>query len=88
MWHIFPQALLYFEKHDLLQSFLNVALEWFITFLTKQWCKALKMGTVSLKKRDPRRLPRYPSLISISELAISLVNLPELPCQSPLAKHM
>ena len=30
-------------------------------------------GTVSLKKRGPRRLPRYPSLISIPELAICLV---------------
>jgi len=30
-------------------------------------------GKVSLKKRSLRRLPRYPSLISISELAISLV---------------
>jgi len=53
---------------------LNVALEWYITFfLTKQWCKALKGDTVSLKKRDPRRLPPYPSLISIPELAICLV---------------
>jgi len=30
-------------------------------------------GTVSLKKRGPRRLPRYPSLVSIPELAICLV---------------
>jgi len=51
---------------------LNVALEWCITFLTKQWCKAHKGGTVSLKKRSPRQLSRYPSLISISELAVSL----------------
>jgi len=29
----------------------NVALEWYLTFLTKQWCKALKGGTESLKKR-------------------------------------
>ena len=29
---------------------LNVALEWCITFLTKQWCKALKGDTVSLKR--------------------------------------
>ena len=53
---------------------LNVARGWYTTFLTKRWCKALNGGgTVSLKKRDPRRLPRYPSLISIPELAISLV---------------
>jgi len=50
-----------------------MALEWYITFLTKQRCKALKGGTVFLKKRDRRWLPRYPSLISIPELAISLV---------------
>jgi len=51
-----------------------MALEWYITFLTKQWCKALKGGgAVSLKKRGPRRLSRYPSLISIPELAISIV---------------
>jgi len=30
-------------------------------------------GHVSLKKRGPRPLPRYPSLISILELAICLV---------------
>jgi len=29
---------------------LNVALEWYITFLTKQWCKTLKGGTASLQK--------------------------------------
>ena len=52
---------------------LNVALERYRTLLTKQWCKALKGGTVSLKKRGRGRLPRYPSLISIPELAISLV---------------
>jgi len=28
----------------------NPALEWYITFLTKQWCKAFKRGMVSLKK--------------------------------------
>jgi len=42
-------------------------------FLTKQWCKALKGSTVSLKKRGSGRLPHYPSLISIPELAICLV---------------
>jgi len=51
---------------------LNVAFEWYKVFLTKQWCKALKGGTVSLQKRRPWRLPRYHSL-SIPELAISLV---------------
>jgi len=50
-----------------------VALEWYITFLPKQWCKALKGGTVSLKKRGPKRLP-HPSLISILELVICLVD--------------
>jgi len=31
---------------------LNLALEWYITFLTKQWCKALK-GERYLWKRWP-----------------------------------
>ena len=54
---------------------LNVSVEWYITFLTQKWCEALKGKgcTVSLKKRGPRRLPRYPSLISIPELAICFV---------------
>jgi len=52
---------------------LNVALEGQITFLTKQWHKALEGGAVYLKKRGLRRLPRYSSLLSIPELAISLV---------------
>jgi len=30
-------------------------------------------GTVTLKKKSPRRLPRYPSLIYIPELAICLI---------------
>jgi len=51
-----------------------VALEWYTTFLTKEWCEAPKGGgKVSLKKRGRRRLPRNPSLISIPKLAISLV---------------
>jgi len=52
---------------------LKVALEWYITFLTEQWYKAREGGTVSLKKRGPRRLPRYPSVISILELATILL---------------
>jgi len=52
---------------------LNVALEWYIVFLTDQLCKALKRGKVSLKKKDPRGLPRYPSLTSIPELGICFV---------------
>jgi len=43
--------LLYFEKHDLLQ--LNVAQEWYITFLTYQWCKALKGGHGISEKAGP-----------------------------------
>jgi len=31
----------------------NVALEWYISFLTKQWCKVLKGDTVSPKKGGP-----------------------------------
>jgi len=57
---------------------LNVAQEWYTTPLAKQWCNARKGATVSLTKRGPRqsgprRLPRYPSLLSILELAICLV---------------
>jgi len=38
-------TILYFEKHNTcFRASLNVALEWYITFLTKQWCKALKRG--------------------------------------------
>jgi len=31
----------------------NVALEWYITFLTKQWCKALKGGHGISEKEGP-----------------------------------
>jgi len=37
---------------DFLNS--NVDLEWYITFLTKQWCKALKGGARYLWKRGAR----------------------------------
>jgi len=47
------------------QASFNMALEWYIIFLTKQWCKALKGGHGISVKRGPRRLPLYPSLISI-----------------------
>jgi len=33
---------------------LNVALEWYITFLPKQWCKALDRGARYLWKRGAR----------------------------------
>jgi len=33
---------------------LNVALEWYITFLTKQWCKALKGGHGISEKEGPQ----------------------------------
>jgi len=52
---------------------LNVALESYITFSTKQWCHLSRGSTVSLTKRGPRWPPPYPSLISILELAICLV---------------
>jgi len=74
IWHIFPYFLLCFDKHmTCFRASLIVVLELYITFLTKQWCKALKGGTVFLKKRGPRRMSRCLSLISIPELAISLV---------------
>jgi len=50
LWHILHSFLLYFEKHMTgFRASLNVALEWYITFLTKQWCKALKGGTHSIQ---------------------------------------
>ena len=49
-----------------------MALEWYITFLTKQWCKALKRGHGS-KNEGPEPTASLTSLISISELAISHV---------------
>jgi len=52
---------------------LNVSLEWYITFSTKQWCKALRSRARYLRNKAPRRLPPYPSLISIPELGICLV---------------
>jgi len=36
-WHICPQIFLYLEKDDLLESSINVILEWFISFLTEQF---------------------------------------------------
>ena len=47
--------------------------QWYINFLTKQWCKILKGEHGISEKEGPRRLPRYPSLSSILELAICLV---------------
>jgi len=35
------------------RAFLHVALEWYIAFLTKQWCKALKGGHGVSKKEGP-----------------------------------
>jgi len=35
------------------RAYLNVALQWYITFLTKQWCKVLK-GERYLWKRGAR----------------------------------
>jgi len=49
-----------------------VSLEWYITFLTKQWCKALKRGHGS-KNEGPEATASLTFLISIPELAISLV---------------
>jgi len=66
--------LLYFEKHDLLHSFLECGSRVVHNFFNYTMVQSSQEGdTVSLKKRAPRRLPRYPSLISIPELAISLV---------------
>jgi len=47
---------------------LNVALEWYITFLTKQWCKVLKRGARYLWKRRPEATASLSFLISIPEL--------------------
>jgi len=47
-----------------------VALVWYITFLTKQWCKAPKRGYGISGKEGPGRLSRYLSLKSIPGLGI------------------
>jgi len=52
---------------------LNLDLEWFITFLTKQWCKSLKGGHAISEKDGPEATASSSSLISILELAICLV---------------
>jgi len=36
------------------RTYLNVALEWYITFSTKQWCKALRSGVRYLRKKGPK----------------------------------
>jgi len=41
--------------------------------LAPSWRRSCNGGTASLKKIGPRRLSRYPSLVSILELAIWLV---------------
>jgi len=51
---------------------LNVALEWYITFLTNQKRKARKRGTVSLKK-GPEATVSLSFPLFIPELAICLV---------------
>jgi len=52
---------------------LYVAQEWYIAFSIDNGTKHSRESTVYLKKRGPRRLPRYASLKSIFELAICLV---------------
>jgi len=52
---------------------LNVALELYITYLTKQWCKALKEGARYLWKRWPKATASLSFPISILKLAICLV---------------
>jgi len=52
---------------------LNTALEWYLTFLTKQWCKALKRGHGISEKEGPEVTASLFFLISIPELAICLV---------------
>ena len=52
-----------------LRTSLNVALEWYITFLIKQWCKAL-MGEHGISEKEG---PEAIASLSFPELAISLV---------------
>jgi len=58
---------------------LNVTLEWYITFLTKQWCKALNGGH-GISERGARGdclviLPYYPSLSLQSRLLAKRMRL-------------
>ena len=49
-------------------------LEWYITFQVNNGAKLSRESTVSLKKRGSWPLPRYPSLISVLELAVGFVS--------------
>jgi len=43
-----------FEEHlTCIRDSLNVTLEWYVNFLTKKWCKALKRGSRYLWKNGP-----------------------------------
>jgi len=61
LWHIFPKFLLYFEKYmTCFRDSLSVDLEWYINFLTKQWCKALRRGHGISGKEGPEVTERDP----------------------------
>jgi len=63
---------------------LNVALEWYITFLTKQWCKALKGGHGISEKEGPETtaslslIPSYISRKSVKFSKVSSKNINEV----------
>jgi len=50
----FPITVPFFEElTTYFRASLDVSLEWYITFLTKQWCKALKWGHGISEKERP-----------------------------------
>jgi len=56
-WNILPYFLLYVEKHmTCFRASLNVAPGWYMTFLTKQWCKALK-GDRGISEKEGAQFP-------------------------------
>ena len=73
LWHILPIIFtLFWKTYDLLQSFFKCGSGVVHNFLNYTMVQNSQAGgTVSLKKRAPRRLPRYPYLISNPQAAIS-----------------
>ena len=51
LWHILHKFCFILKKYDLLQSFFKCGSGVIHTFLTKQWCKALKRGHGSERER-------------------------------------
>jgi len=74
-WHICPQIFLYLEKDDLLESSINVILEWFISFLTEQF-KNLVRNSQRGHKENPFACPNiHPYCQVVSGLFCFMVSI-------------